>query len=137
VPYYIKCDIENGDAIFVRQLLRDARRPAFVSIEATSVGDLACLEACGYDRFQLVNQMFHQFFSIPPEPAREGVYVQAHFDGHCSGLFGRELDPSRWTDFGEVAERFLEWDRLRTKDPQLACGWLDVHAGYSTNLVAG
>ena len=55
-PYYIKCDAEGGDAIFARSLLSIPGRPAFVSIEATSADDLARLLACGYDRFQFVNQ---------------------------------------------------------------------------------
>jgi len=56
VPYYIKCDIEGGDAIFVRGLLSIPARPAPVSIEATGADDIARLLACGYDRFQIVNQ---------------------------------------------------------------------------------
>src|SRR5215469_13560512 len=43
VPYYIKCDIEGADALFVRQLLKDQRRPSYVSVEALSLEALAIL----------------------------------------------------------------------------------------------
>lgn len=127
VPRYVKCDIEGADELFVAQLLADRRRPAFVSIEAVSLGALARLHAAGYDRFQLVNQAFSGYVS-PPNPPREGRYAEVQFTGHMSGLFGRELEPDRWIGFDEAARRYLDFMALRAADPLLAHGWLDFHA---------
>ena len=126
IPYYLKCDIEGGDAILVEQLLHSTGRPTFVSLEATSADDVAKLLACGYDRFQLVNQYMHPFVRCPV-PAREGEYVDASFGHESSGLFGRELPPALWTDFTHAMTMFQDWYSLRQRDPNLAIGWLDVH----------
>ncbi|MFL9828897.1 FkbM family methyltransferase, partial [Rhodoplanes sp. SY1] len=52
VPYYVKCDIEGADAIFVAQLAEDGRLPPFVSIEIDDLTMAEQLRAVGYDRFQ-------------------------------------------------------------------------------------
>lgn len=65
VPYYLKCDIEGADGLFVRQLLEEKRRPHFVSVEAISLELLALLYGAGYDRFQIVNQALNGFVSPP------------------------------------------------------------------------
>jgi FkbM family methyltransferase len=135
-PYFIKCDIEGGDALFVRQLHQTTSRPAFVSIESMANNDLAYLYACGYDSFQLVNQQFISWTKAP-SPPREGLYVDAHFSAHMSGLFGRDLDPNEWISFDEAAERFTMWTRLRERDPKLAPGWMDFHATTRATLDAG
>ncbi|MGF1552940.1 MAG: FkbM family methyltransferase [Paracoccaceae bacterium] len=136
VPYYAKCDIEGADEVFVRQLHDDPRRPAFVSVEAASADLFAYLRAAGYDRFQIVNQAFLPFAAIP-DPAREGVRVEARFNGHMSGLFGRELEPARWKGFRDALDDFLAFERLRHRDPLLAHGWIDVHATTHAALADG
>jgi FkbM family methyltransferase len=132
-PYYIKCDIEGGDAIFVRSLLAISTRPAFVSIEATNSEDLAMLLACGYNRFQIVNQYNHPFVKCP-FPAREGRYIDANFTHETSGLFGRELPPEKWEDFTSAFRKFSDWYDLHNRDPSLAIGWLDVHCSTTSTL---
>ena len=132
-PYYIKCDIEGGDAIFVRSLLSSSCRPPFVSIEATSGEDVARLLACGYDRFQVVNQYVNPSVKCPL-PAREGRYVDAMFTHHMSGLFGRELPPDRWEDFTAAFKKIVDWYNLRERDPDLAIGWLDIHCSTAEIL---
>jgi len=126
-PYYIKCDIEGGDAIFIRSLLQTSVRPRYVSFELTSIDDLAFLRACGYDEFQIVNQWLHPFVT-PPNPAREGAYVDTRFDGETSGLFGRELPENSWTSFSAVIEQYVLYSRLKSLNEGLAIGWTDVHA---------
>lgn len=126
-PYYIKCDLEGGDAIFIEQLLASACRPSFVSIEATSADDLALLRACGYKTFQIVNQWMNPLVKAP-NPAREGHFAELAFTHYTSGLFGRELPFDRWTDFSTMMRCFLDWYDLRRRDENLAIGWLDVHA---------
>jgi len=129
-PYYIKCDIEGADELFVRQLLAGSHRPSFVSIEAVSLDLLALLFAAGYDRFQVVNQALNGF-AVAPQPPREGKFVAAQFNGHMSGLFGRELNPKRWVPFEVAAESYLDFRRLKRRDELLAHGWLDFHATFA------
>lgn len=127
VPYYLKCDIEGGDLSVATQLAREPVLPTFASCEITSLGILAALWAAGYRRFQLVNQAFNHL-TRPPRPAAEGTFVDRLFDGHCSGLFGRELAADRWVDADTVAGLYLDFVRLRDRYPQLCMGWLDLHA---------
>jgi FkbM family methyltransferase len=135
VPYYLKCDIEGADTVLVDQLLHVAGRPTFVSIEATCADDIAKLLACGYDRFQIVNQYLNPFVKCPI-PAREGNYVDAAFTHETSGLFGLELPPHRWTTFADAMAMFQDWYGLRTRDESLAIGWLDVHVCKAAALNA-
>ncbi|HET6377900.1 MAG TPA: FkbM family methyltransferase [Methylocella sp.] len=133
IPYYVKCDIEGADEIFVRQLLADHRRPPFISVEAISLEILALLFAAGYDRIQLVNQAFNPYVT-PPSPAREGVEVPVRFNGHMSGLFGLELDPAAWLSFTTAAENYLGFLHLQKRNEKLAHGWLDFHVTSSAFL---
>ena len=127
VPYYAKCDIEHGDAIFAQQLVHCPERPTFVSIELTAAADLANLAASGYERFQIVNQYLnHQ--TTCPVPSREGRTVEVTFNHYMSGLFGRDLPSSKWRAFDAAMQAFLSWSALRTYDEAMAIGWLDVHA---------
>ena len=127
IPYYIKCDIEGGDALFVEQLLHSDRRPTYVSIEATSPDDIAKLRACGYNSFQVVNQHLNPAIELP-YPALEGTYIETQFTLEMSGPFGRELPAERWNDFRTTIKRLLDWYDLRDRDITLAVGWLDIHA---------
>jgi FkbM family methyltransferase len=127
VPYYAKCDIEGGDRIFAESLQRIGLLPKYVSIELTRLEDVAHLYVAGYRRFQVVNQFLNPF-TVPPRPAREGAYVDATFDGESSGLFGKELPEDQWISFPRVSRLVLDWMRLRDRAPQLAPGWVDVHA---------
>ena len=91
-------------------------RPEFVSIEATSADDLAMIRGCGDTRFQVINQWTHPF-TVCPNPAREGSYVDLRFTHEMSGLFGRDLDPAKWIDFTATMSRSLDWYRLHKKTP--------------------
>ncbi len=124
------------DEAFAAQLLADGRRPAFVSVEEESLDVLALLRACGYDRVQIVNQALLPYVQ-PPRPAREGRYAAVRFNGHMSGLFGRELDPAKWLSFHDAAEAYLDSKRLQRRDPLLAHGWLDFHVTTAGTLAAG
>lgn len=131
-PYYLKCDIEGADEIVVDQLIEIPEKPKFLSIEINHPRDFDKLVQCGYDAAQLINQNLHPFTS-PPKPAREGTYVDAYFDGHTSGLFGLELDPEKWIPLAEAKDRYIQWNSLRMKDPNLGFGWLDVHVRLPDN----
>jgi FkbM family methyltransferase len=127
VPYYLKTDIEGADPLLVSQLKADSRRPVFVSVETYSVGDVDDIAACGFDTFQIVNQWMHTFVK-PPKPPREGLDIDAVFNGETSGLFGRDLDPQRWIGIEDCRRRFGMWRELHDLDENLAPGWCDVHA---------
>jgi FkbM family methyltransferase len=127
VPYYLKCDIEGCDELVAQQLSRSEVIPTFASFEITSVPILGVLWSAGYRKFQLINQGFN-YLTVPPDPAREGIYVQHGFDGHTSGLFGKELNPARWVDIEQITGLYMDFSRLRDRYEQLCMGWLDVHA---------
>jgi len=127
IPYYIKCDIEGGDALFAEQLLQSKHRPSYVSIEATSIDDLAKIRAAGYNSFQIVNQYLNPN-TVAPNPSREGKYVDTRFTHEMSGLFGRDLPHERWADFRTTIKRLLDWYDLWERDRSLAIGWLDIHS---------
>jgi FkbM family methyltransferase len=133
VPRYIKCDMEGVDDLFTQQLATDARRPDFVSVEAMSADTICFLRAAGYDRFQIVNQALHNMVR-PVEPAREGQFADAKFNGHMSGLFGKELPPEKWIDAEECLDRFQMFRKLQLKDGMLAHGWIDFHATTQASL---
>ncbi len=154
VPYFCKIDIEGGDIFCLRQLAKCEGRPDYVSFEA-ELGNPALLAeqisligAMGYTRFQIVNQRNNKH-TRPPNPAREGGYVDARFDGHCSALFGKELDPDGWFDFARLQRRIDHLNRWNVQlgsynhaSPTLLdkaraaanlvlglpIGWYDIHA---------
>ena len=127
VPYYLKCDIEGGDELIAMQMAKLDPLPNYASFEITTVSMLGILWGAGYRKFQLVNQALN-FLTQPPSPASEGEYFARQFDGHCSGLFGRELSESRWIDIEQVTSLYLDFINLRDRYEQFCMGWLDVHA---------
>jgi hypothetical protein len=96
VPYYVKCDLEGGDKIFVEQLLSDVRRPEFVSVEMSASDLPEMLREAGYDRFQIVDQSRLRY-NRPPSPSREGRFIDIRFNEKMRGLFSSvgRTSPSR------------------------------------------
>ncbi len=133
VPHYLKIDIEGMDLPCLEQLLQGRDRPDFVSAEASTADVAALLRACGYDRMQVVNLAFIKDVQ-PPLPAREGRHAPAQFHGHMTGLFGRELPSDGWLDFTTAITRCLRFDTLRREQPDLAFGWIDLHATKAATL---
>lgn len=127
VPYYIKCDIEGADTEFMRQLQSIPEKPKYVSVEPNCADTVGWLASAGYKEFQLVNQALSGWVKCP-SPPREGKYHEARFNGHMSGLFGRELDANKWLPADEATENLVMFRSLKKRDPLLAHGWLDVHA---------
>lgn len=132
-PHYIKCDMEGGDFIFRDQLLSSGQLPTFVSVEMNDGKESEILKACGYDRAQIVNQWMNPY-KKPPNPPLEGEFAEAAFTGEMSGLFGRELNPSKWRPIDEVADIYRQWFHLRMLDEELAPGWVDLHVCKSEAL---
>jgi FkbM family methyltransferase len=152
VPYYLKIDIEGADVLCLEELIKSQDRPNFISIErqpflTDQLEELRLLKALGYARFKIVDQkavMRQQ----PPNPAREGVYVNHQFEFDATGLFGEE-SPGSWLSYGAVIARnaaiqtqskgFGLWrripglNRLRTSWGS----WYDFHAALPvTNRTA-
>jgi FkbM family methyltransferase len=136
VPYYVKCDLEGGDLIFLDQLVQLRERPVFVSVEMNNGSEPTRLAESGYEAGQIVNQWLNPM-TLPPKPPREGVYVKRHFSHHTSGLFGQELPRDRWRPLEEIRALYEMWWELREQDPTLAIGWLDLHACRWETLEAG
>lgn len=125
VPYYLKLDIESSEWSVIRHLQADAR-PNYVSFEIFHDYEqcLKHLQKIGYRKFLLVDQSIYghspKLAPQPPNPAKEGSFAPARFNGHMSGLFGKELS-GQWVGFDTLMEAIpnLPYDRGE---------WFDVHA---------
>jgi FkbM family methyltransferase len=128
VPYYLKCDIEGADTQVLDQLQRDHRRPKFVSFELSSSEIIKKISAAGYQSFQIINQWLNPTLKAS-EPAREGHYAEANFNGHSSGFFGRELPPHKWMRSDRAISLYEMWLAMQAIDPSFVIGgWADCHA---------
>ena len=99
VPYYMKIDIEGADMLCLEGLT-PPEVPKYVSIESDKVSwkslerEFEVLTGLGYRRFKVVPQ--HRMGrQKPPNPPREGRYVDYAFHHMSSGMFGEEA-PGRW-----------------------------------------
>ena len=133
VPYYIKCDIEGGDIIFLEQMLASTARPEFVSVELQTEENLAVLAASKYDRFQIVNQYNHPFMEKPTS-TREGLLVDMPISHIMSGPFGRDLPGQKWRSLAETMRAFQAWHEFERLCPGATVGWIDVHASTQATL---
>lgn len=153
VPYFLKIDIEGADVCCLKGCLQANARPDYVSVELMTPNNLAgksvdaleilCyLRAMGYSTFRISDQSRLERVQCP-QPPREGSYVDAKFDGHCSGLFGRELDGQIYS-IDQVSELYLNWFYKRTRKSWLpffntapadtpfhSKGWFDIHASMA------
>jgi FkbM family methyltransferase len=149
-PYYIKIDIEGADLLCLQALRQFPERPRFVSLESglksfeETFGELSLLWELGYRRFKIVNQALNDRVRCP-NPPLEGDFVDARFDGECSGPFGEEA-PGRWMG---IEQTFVDYRKL-LKEQRLfgaggryhatalhrwyericrePVGWYDIHA---------
>jgi FkbM family methyltransferase len=110
IPYYLKVDIEGADILCLQGLKTFESRPKDVSIESSKTSwralrnEFAVLKALGYSRFKVVPQ--HATVSQRcPCPAREGRYVDYHFEDGASGLFGEEA-PGEWMPEAEAVRTY-------------------------------
>ena len=146
VPYFLKIDVEGEDTLCLKALRDFAARPKYLSYESEAKStrdlreELALLRDLGYKRFKVVRQDAVCSQQCP-FPAREGRYVDQHFEESSSGLFGEEA-PGEWIDEHRVIQtyrrirlhnyliRILSRLHLRRSlrwlvpDP----GWHDIHA---------
>jgi FkbM family methyltransferase len=136
VPRYLKCDLEGGDLIFLRSLLKDTRRPKYISVELNDGTEIDSLLAAGYEVGQFVNQWLNPFVT-PPNPSREGGHVDIKFHAETSGLFGLELDPKRWRPLEKMLPYYRMWRELKNRESQLGVGWIDLHVAKRIDLPNG
>jgi FkbM family methyltransferase len=100
MPYFLKVDIEGSDILCLKALKEFASRPKFISIESSRgswsqlLAEFALFKDLGYTRFKVVPQQ-KVISQICPFPAREGDYVDHHFQWEASGMFGEEA-PGEW-----------------------------------------
>ena len=129
VPYYLKIDIEGADRHVLAALAGEPVRPDFVSVEEYGVQAVRDLAAAGYTRFQAVTQA-NKAWAVPPDPPREGRFVQRAFDGTDSGMFGEELPADAWLPIEAFLAHFTTHVRAEDgtwrADPH---DWMDIHAG--------
>ena len=165
VPHYLKIDIEGCDMACVDALSRFRDRPDYLSIESDKTSfanvkrEILALVELGYDRFQAVEQSSLPTRQSPPDPAREGAYVDHRFEEGSSGLFGSELGEewksprailrqyrvirvgylllghggvmTSWEFRGASLLRRLTRRLLRAVTRASVPGWYDTHARHS------
>jgi FkbM family methyltransferase len=166
VPYFMKIDIEGCDTVCVNALREFEHRPTYISIESdkTSIEnirrEIELFQELGYTSFQAVEQSAIPTCQHPPNPPKEGHYVDHCFAEGSSGLFGRELEPL-WRSKDEVLSyyraillgfrllgddgmmtrwRFRGADRIRTLTERAVGqlthaavpGWFDTHARHAS-----
>ncbi|MBB4235102.1 FkbM family methyltransferase [Rhizobium esperanzae] len=146
VPYYCKIDIEGNDR-FCLDGISPNDAPAFVSIEMSHRNgsrDLAQLEALGYRRFKILNQL--NFTPALPwlvslsRPAR----VKRRLDRFYSSRFGKREDegwvfppgssgpfadgtPGRWQSLAQAIATWGKLKKISDKAGSLNV-WFDIHA---------
>ncbi len=132
IPYYLKVDIEMGDAAVAESLTDLPSLPAFCSFEFHEDEMLHLLCEAGYGEFQIVNQWLNGL-TQPVCPPREGLdYRPPGFTGMHSGLFGRELPEDDWVD--EAGARL--WRNSNNVVQQYGLmrnSWFDLHARSTTS----
>ncbi len=110
VPYYLKIDIEGADILCVEALQRVADKPKYVSLESSITSwngllhEFSVLRELGYRWFKVVNQL-EVMRQIPPNPAREGRYIDYRFPDGSSGLFGEEA-PGPWLTEDQALRKY-------------------------------
>jgi hypothetical protein len=67
--------------------------------------EIEWLRKLGYDRFQTIEQSAVHTLQKPPNPPREGRYVEHQFIEGATGLFGEELE-GEWLSIRQVLRRY-------------------------------
>lgn len=126
VPYFLKIDIEGGEAAFLSSMVGAAALPAFISAEVQSFRPIELFRDMGYRHFRLINQAIWAGIRLP-DPPREGGFVPRPSPQHWSGAFGRELPGKRWFNYNEIKAIYDTVHRL-WEFGTLITGWMDCHA---------
>ena len=108
----MKVDIEGADLLCLEGLAPFDEVPLFLSTEypmslAGQIRVLLLLRKLGYRRFQVIDQMSVPS-QVPPQPAREGRYVDVKLAINGSGLFGKELPGGDWLSLDRAILHFVK-----------------------------
>lgn len=109
-PYYVKIDIEGADVLCLKSLMEVKEKPKYISVEMdlnsfeNTFTELSLLWTLGYRKFKVVNQALNVKVRCP-NPPTEGLFVDARFDGTCSGPFGEEA-PGPWISVEETIDKY-------------------------------
>lgn len=127
MPRFMKIDVEGADKYIVADLAGFNLKPLFVSVEEYGKDAIEALHNAGYTKFNFTAQRDKKW-AIPPNPPKEGAFIEKTFTGYDSGLFGLEL-PSEWLDYEAAKAEFR--NNIRN-DEYVYVGpeneWYDVHA---------
>lgn len=142
VPHYLKCDLEGADRIVLQQLLSEMERPTFLSVEAHDHDTVERLCSLGYNRFQIVNQQFHDL-----------TKSRTKFELGMTGPFGNDLRRDFWLsredalaqlvkrknilrlDSGKIKRYFFKrYGKFTGRHWLIPAGWLDIHACREDSL---
>ncbi|UWZ84092.1 FkbM family methyltransferase [Occallatibacter riparius] len=126
-PYYIKIDIEHYEEVILKELFRNAVKPAFISAEAHSIQVFALMAGMGeYSAFKLVDgeTVAKKYRS---HAIRVGGGVEPYsFPAHSAGPFGED-----------IAGEWMNADDLFHVLAKEGLGWKDIHATNRVQLDPG
>jgi FkbM family methyltransferase len=114
VPFYLKVDIEGGEAAVLRDLSRNDL-PQYISVEMWGIDSICLLHALGYRKFKVVDQ-----------PKLENTTFKGWTFKHSSGPFGEDISGD-WVPLDGI---FLQWLKYLAHEPStfVDARWHDLHA---------
>lgn len=127
LPRYMKIDIEGADKLALQSLAKTQGRPPFISVEEYGVAALDDLHRLGYSHMKIMGQRIKEW-AKPPQPPREGRFVERISNGLDSGLFGLEL-PGEWLPYAQARDYYVNNIRRENFEyigPEHE--WWDIHA---------
>lgn len=135
LPRYMKIDIEGADRHALQSLAKVQGRPPFISVEEYGVEALDDLHRLGYSHMKILGQRIKDW-AKPPQPPREGRFVERQSSGLDSGLFGLEL-PGEWLPYAKARDFYVNNIRRENFEyigPEHE--WWDIHAALDAALAA-
>lgn len=113
IPYYVKIDIEGGDASVLSDLFSSGIRPQYVSAESHSIDVFSHFVSAGYKKFKIVEGRFidKPYYST----AINRLAGRPFPEGSC-GPFGEDV-PGSWVNADEMFQYLTEH----------GLGWKDIH----------
>lgn len=130
VPYYLKVDIEMGDAVVAESLVDLPALPNYCSFEFHEDRMLDLLRDAGYQEFQIVNQLLNGFTERVTPPREGADFWPGGFTGFHSGYFGRDLPEDDWVDVAGARE-WRAANNVTTRHGFMKHSWFDLHARRS------
>lgn len=138
IPYYLKIDIEGADVLILDELISRNAKPKYLSIElltphnygiGVDVDHMAILnklKVLGYTNFVLYNQAAQRHV---PTHSLEGADIEYEFDGHCSGIFGKDIFANYpTTPIDDIMKAYDDYfTNVHNNDLFNLQSWFDIH----------